>query len=426
MHIYYLCSLKRLQQHGALRMVRSSSELIRSTTFEGSSSRFAHITVDEKSMRASQAVSPLCLPGGMDAMTLIRTGAVYRASFGRDPKDAERLLHDVPVYHGEYLRVHLSPRRYDVESVPWEKLVVHHEDDFIVLNKPPGVPTVPTGDNYYENVIGTMQKLLMREDLHPTQRLDTDTTGLLVIGKSPEFAAHFGSLLRLGGVKKTYKALVAAASISAEIIAPGASLVHYTPRDSTIRPRVFTADPSQYAESKLCEMTVLTKKFIGHGNMDYWLDRLGIPPEGLKQDGGRKRKLHRALERYFNVTGEHNDVNRRRELSFAELELDLTTGRTHQIRGQLSAIGSDIGGGLLHVAGDNVYTGMSSWEHRDKYKSSPYLALQVSFKLSTMNIVFLLIFCVFLSNSLVPLVSDIEVDYSTFHCLTHGGIRCLN
>lgn len=343
------------------------------------SARIAHLRVEEKSIAASAVVSAVCHPGGADARTLIRTGAVYRATVGAQPKDAQRLLHDVPVYEGEYLRVHLSPRRYDIASIPWEKLVVHHAEDFIVLNKPAGVPTVPTTDNYYENVVVALQQLLSRDQLYPTQRLDTDTTGLLVIGKTREFASYFSKILRQNGVTKVYKALVAGATIPHDALRTDSPLVHYTPVDSTTRPRIFTADPSQFAESKLCEMSVLSVKDIGHGTLDDWIDRLISPPlNNDKKEGARKKKIHRALERYCNVSPNDVHGSSGKEISFAEVELQLVTGRTHQIRGQLSAVGEDYGGGLLHVAGDNMYQGISTVEYTDKYKSSPYLALQVA------------------------------------------------
>jgi 23S rRNA-/tRNA-specific pseudouridylate synthase len=344
------------------------------STTEKSNDRIAHLKVEETTIPASVAIAS-ALPPGVDPLELIRTGAVYRAPVGMRT-DAERILFDVPVYEGEYLRMHLRPRRYNMANIPWSKLVVHNDDDFIVINKPPGMPTVPTEDNYYENVVVALERLVEQEKLYPVQRLDTDTTGVLVIGKTPEFTAYFNQLLRQKKVHKVYKALVAGSLIPDSDLSTEESIVHYTPKDNSIRPRRFTADPSQQAESRLCEMTLLSKKYIGQGTFHEWMDRLDIPREGFPEDEGRKRKLQRGLESYFDVS--NGEASLSKELHFAELELEVVSGRTHQIRGQLACIGGEVGGGELHIAGDNMYAGRSSVQGVDKFKSSPYLALQVS------------------------------------------------
>ena len=63
-------------------------------------------------------------------------------------------------------------------------------------------------------------------------------------------------------------------------------------------------------------------------------------------------------------------------LSFGEVEFELITGRTHQIRGQVACLGEG-----THIAGDNVYCGMTTSNCRDKYSSSPFLALEVCIKI---------------------------------------------
>lgn len=60
-------------------------------------------------------------------------------------------------------------------------------------------------------------------------------------------------------------------------------------------------------------------------------------------------------------------------VNLMEVEFNLLTGRTHQIRGQVSALGED-----YHIAGDNLYSGASTSDAATNYPgASPFLALQV-------------------------------------------------
>ena len=56
-----------------------------------------------------------------------------------------------------------------------------------------------------------MQALCEEEPLRPTHRLDTCTSGLAVLGRTPEFVSAFNRLLAAGGatrpLRKLYRAL---------------------------------------------------------------------------------------------------------------------------------------------------------------------------------------------------------------------------
>ena len=68
-------------------------------------------------------------------------------------KTAARLAHDTMVTPGDYIRVHTSPRRYQISDIRWDNHIVYEDEDFVVVNKPSGLPSVPTTDNFHENVV---------------------------------------------------------------------------------------------------------------------------------------------------------------------------------------------------------------------------------------------------------------------------------
>lgn len=91
----------------------------------------------------------------------------------------------------------------------WRKRLVHASQDFVLVNKPGGVPAHSSVDNATETTAYSVGKELgcALTSLH---RLDVPTHGLLVLGRCPLFASHFQRLLRMRRVHKEYLALVIA------------------------------------------------------------------------------------------------------------------------------------------------------------------------------------------------------------------------
>ena len=74
--------------------------------------------------------------------------------------------------------------------------MLREEEDYVVIDKPGGVPTVPTVDNLYENCLHmTGRAIEARGPLRVTHRLDQPTSGGLVLAKTKAFCSHFNQLL---------------------------------------------------------------------------------------------------------------------------------------------------------------------------------------------------------------------------------------
>jgi len=67
-------------------------------------------------------------------------------------------------------------------------MIVRETPDYLVVDKPPGVPTVPTRYNWEDSLTKTIKKCQPRAisaaGLYVTSRLDVGTHGLLVLARS--------------------------------------------------------------------------------------------------------------------------------------------------------------------------------------------------------------------------------------------------
>ena len=87
-------------------------------------------------------------------------------------------------------------------------MILHQDDVIVVVNKPAGMPVhrsrlVSDGDVYLIDVV----RAQVPGPLHLIHRLDRATSGVLLIGRSPEVAATLGRQFMQRDVEKTYLAV---------------------------------------------------------------------------------------------------------------------------------------------------------------------------------------------------------------------------
>lgn len=181
--------------------------------------------------------------------------------------------------------------------------VLHMDDQVIVLNKPPGLPT-QGGTGVKVSVDGLLDALTFDGEQRPrlVHRLDKDTSGVLLLGRTPAAAAALAKAFRSRAAKKVYWALVVGLP---------------SPRDGTVK-----APLAKMPGAKGEKMEV-------------------NPEEG------------QAAATDFRVV-EHAG----RKVSW--LELEPRTGRTHQLRVHCAYLGTPIlgdgkyGGAEAHLQGEGV------------------------------------------------------------------------
>ena len=189
---------------------------------------------------------------------------------------------------GDHIRVHTKPRRYDVSWL-WAERIVFQNNDFVVLNKPSGLPSHPSVDNQIENSLTQTEKALGQK-LYISHRLDTLTEGLIIYGKSPVFVKEFNLQLQDQQMQKRYVALC-----ETEKKLP-AKVIHYMIK-SPRAPKTLSAQ--HVPQSDYCELHILDQKILG---------------------------------------------------SYSWVKIDLITGRTHQIRAQLADLGAPVYGDSMYGA----------------------------------------------------------------------------
>lgn len=200
---------------------------------------------------------------------------------------------------GCLLRVHSKPRRYNCAH-NWKNLIIFEDEDFVVLNKPSNIPSHPSVDNALENSLSQLS-LAINSDLHITHRLDTLTSGLIVYAKNQNFVKNFNQQLQQQNTEKKYVALVeSTAQLPKKVI-------HYMEPSPRAPKKVSAA----YVESwAFCELDIIEQKKYNEDLIDTsWV------------------------------------------------KINLLTGRTHQIRAQLSQLQAPIVGDSLYGAKQKYLAG---------------------------------------------------------------------
>lgn len=114
--------------------------------------------------------------------------------------------------------VRLPPVRIDASAVPGrpsrslidliEQGVIYQDPHVLVINKPAGV-AVHGGSGMSFGVIEALRASRGRENLELVHRLDRDTSGCLIVARDRATLTALHALIRGGGMQKTYLALVA-------------------------------------------------------------------------------------------------------------------------------------------------------------------------------------------------------------------------
>jgi 23S rRNA pseudouridine1911/1915/1917 synthase len=242
----------------------------------------------------------------------------FLLSFGSIYVKGQRCLENTQIESGIYVRVHQNPRRFPIEQFRWPEQKVFENENLIVINKPAGLPVHPTVDNTQENLVALLEKTLQYE-VFVTHRLDVATHGLLIFAKNKSEQTRINNCLMQGQVRKMYRALVHGTNL------PIGEILHYM-------------EPSPRAPK-----TVST------------LDRPGWVPCRLK-----------ILDQTEIFPGH------------SEVIIELITGRTHQIRAQLSASGFPIVGDRAYGSSVEVTREFSS-ELSDQTSQYENICLQAFF-----------------------------------------------
>jgi 23S rRNA pseudouridine955/2504/2580 synthase len=97
----------------------------------------------------------------------------------------------------------------NTEKEKYDGFIIENNENFIVINKPAGI-AVQSGTKSFKNVVDTLRETKYFENSKPfiVHRLDKETSGILIVAKTREYAQLFTSLFRIRKIHKTYLAVV--------------------------------------------------------------------------------------------------------------------------------------------------------------------------------------------------------------------------
>ena len=211
--------------------------------------------------------------------------------------DGVRAITGQRAAEGQVLSVRLADpaHRGSMVPAPGPLDIVYEDGDLLVLNKAPGV-TVHPGPGHYADTLCNFIAYYYKEqgitaDVHPVQRLDRGTSGLMVVAKHPHAQERLKGQLHTPAFRRVYLAVC----------------------DGTPEPPAGVVD-------------------VPIGRVPGSLVARRADPAG-----------QRAVTRYRTL-----DAGRGRAL----VELELDTGRTHQIRVHMAHLGCPLTGDFLYGTED--------------------------------------------------------------------------
>ena len=198
---------------------------------------------------------------------------------------------------GDIIGVRLPDEKSDFEPEDIPLDIVYEDDDLILVNKQPGVIVHPTKGHPEHTIANGVMKYMIDSGqsfkVRFANRIDMDTTGIIIVAKNANAQNELSSQMRKSTVVKKYYALV----------------------EGLVEEDHFLID-------------------LPVGRPDEVSIRRAVMPEGGKNALSEVNVIERFTSEEY---GPHTLV-----------EVTLHTGRTHQIRVHLSHIGHIIAGDALY------------------------------------------------------------------------------
>jgi tRNA pseudouridine32 synthase / 23S rRNA pseudouridine746 synthase len=92
-------------------------------------------------------------------------------------------------------------------SIPFEETVLYQDSNILVVDKPHFLPVIPAGRFLHETLLVRLKKKLALENLVPIHRIDRETAGIVIFSLNPATRGAYMSLFKKRKIKKVYEAL---------------------------------------------------------------------------------------------------------------------------------------------------------------------------------------------------------------------------
>ncbi|KFI82342.1 pseudouridine synthase [Bifidobacterium psychraerophilum] len=203
----------------------------------------------------------------------------------------------------------------DEPDIPFEMGILYEDERIIVVDKPHFLPTTPRGMWFRSTALMRLRERCDNPDITPAHRLDRSTAGIVVFVKEPSARGAYQMLFQRREVRKTY-----------ECIAP-AAILRTAPRGVSRRlcpPAVFPLMRISHISKD--RGTIQAYEIAAAPNSSTLIAVAG--DQGAVASANAKARAGRALLRVY--------------------ELHPRSGKTHQLRVHMNALG-------LPILGDDLY-----------------------------------------------------------------------
>lgn len=208
---------------------------------------------------------------------------------------------DLPIIKGEVLRIHMPEEETTPDDFSCDIDIVDETIDYMVINKEKNILVHETknnqGNTLYNALINLFQSRGLKRRVRLVNRLDMNTTGLMVVAKNP--FAHYNLMQQMedGSFRKKYHAVVDGSF----------------PYDEIVVEKNIKTDENDHIKKMICD----------------------------DSDGDYAKTIFKKV-----ISGEKYSI----------VEAELITGRTHQIRLHLAYLGYPIVGDTLY--NEKTYDGV--------------------------------------------------------------------
>ena len=221
--------------------------------------------------------------------------------------------------------------------------IVDETDECVVVDKPPFLLIHPTKPNGAPTLWKELRELLAFEiasggQVSIVNRLDRETSGLVLVAKTSAAARRFGLLMQRQQVKKEYLAIVWGWPEWERYFVDAPMDRQGKHQESAIWLKQMIHPSGAPAQTEFLVERCFTRSTLTPSPLT---SRLPLPGQGEDEGKGRRR-----------VPGKNSA---RGEEKFAVIRAIPCTGRTHQIRVHLSAIGHPIVGDKIYGPDEQLY-----------------------------------------------------------------------